>query len=169
MPPRITKGRPQKTNAVRLLESKGLPFELLEYPVDESDLSAERAASLLGLPEAAVYKTLVALGDRTGHVKALIPAGRQLSLKALADATGDKKILMLHVRDLLEVTGYVRGGCSPLGGKLRCPVYILDEALALERMAFNAGRRGLLAYMKPGDFLLAAGAVPAPISPPGEG
>ncbi|MDR1038032.1 MAG: aminoacyl-tRNA deacylase [Deltaproteobacteria bacterium] len=156
--------RAAKTNAVRLLEGYGYPFELLEADVDEKDLSAERAASDLGLPEDRIYKTLVARGDRTGHVKAMLPAGRTLDLKALADISDNKKASMIPMKDLLAVTGYVRGGCSPLGGKLRSALYILDEALIQPYIVFNAGKRGLFVKMKPDDFILASGAVPCMIS-----
>jgi Cys-tRNA(Pro)/Cys-tRNA(Cys) deacylase len=158
-----------KTNAVRLLEGLGLPFGILEAPVDESDLSAEKAARDLGLPEETVYKTLVARGDRTGFLKAMLPAGRRLDLKALSEASGNRSVSMLPVKDLLAVTGYVRGGCSPLGGKLRCPVFVLDEALLQDSVVFNAGRRGLFLMMKPGDLIQATGAVPCAISPAEDG
>jgi Cys-tRNA(Pro)/Cys-tRNA(Cys) deacylase len=153
-----------KTNAVRLLEGFGYPFELLEAEVDEKDLSAERAAADLGLPEDRVYKTLVAKGDRSGHVKAMLPAGRSLDLKALADISGNKRASMIPVKELPAVTGYVRGGCSPIGGKLRSALYILDEALIQPFIVFNAGNRGLFVKMKPDDFILATGAIPSIIS-----
>ncbi|MDR1038659.1 MAG: aminoacyl-tRNA deacylase [Deltaproteobacteria bacterium] len=157
-----------KTNAVRLLESFGYLFDLLEAEVDEGDLSAEKAAIDLGLPEEAVYKTLVAKGDRTGYMKAMIPAGRVLDLKSLADASGNKKAAMIPVKDLMPVTGYVRGGCSPLGGKLRAPLFILEEALVQPFIVFNAGRRGLFVKMRPDDLILATGAVTCVISPPAD-
>ncbi|MDR1314033.1 MAG: aminoacyl-tRNA deacylase [Deltaproteobacteria bacterium] len=153
-----------KTNAVRLLEGYGYPFELLEAEVDESDLSAERAAKDLGLSEELVYKTLVAKADRTGYVKAMLPAGRNMDMKALADVSGNRRASMIPVKDLLSVTGYIRGGCSPLGGKLRAGIFILDEALIQPFIVFNAGRRGLFVKMKPDDFILATGAEPCMIA-----
>ncbi|MDR3154771.1 MAG: aminoacyl-tRNA deacylase [Deltaproteobacteria bacterium] len=164
MPPRTA-----KTNAVRLLEGEGVPFDLLEAPVDEGDLSAEKAAADLNLPPETVYKTLVAKGDRGGYVKAMLPAGRRLDLKALAAASGDKSAAMIPVKDILAVTGYVRGGCSPLGGKLRSAVYILDEAVLHERIVFNAGKRGLFIRMSPEDFIRITGAIPCPLACPEEG
>jgi Cys-tRNA(Pro)/Cys-tRNA(Cys) deacylase len=157
-----------KTNAIRLLEGRGFHFETREFLPDKEDHSAERAARDLGLPEETVYKTLVLKGQKTGYVKALIPAGRSLDLKTLATLSGNKSLELIPLKDLLPVTGYVRGGCSPLGGKLQCPIYILEDALLLDSFVFNAGRRGLMLLMKPQEFMLFTRAVAGAIALPAD-
>jgi Cys-tRNA(Pro)/Cys-tRNA(Cys) deacylase len=135
--------------------------------IPDDDLSAETAAALLGLPPETVYKTLVLRGDKTGPIEALLPAGFELDLKALAAASGNRSVTMVAVKDLQGLTGYRRGGCSPLAGKKRYPVYVDSRALSLERLAVNAGARGVMLLLAPEDLVKAAGAVPAAIARPG--
>ena len=157
-----------KTNAARLLDELGVPYEVLACRVPADDLSAETAARLLGLPEEMVFKTLVLKGDRTGLLEACLPAGTELDLKALAAASGNRSVAMVPVRDLFGLTGYKRGGCSPLAGKRPAPVYLSDLALALDRVAVNAGAQGVMLLLAPADLIRAAEAVTASIvRPPG--
>ena len=149
----------KKTNAARKLDELGLGYELRQFEVDESDLSAESAAATLGLPPELVYKTLVARGDKTGVVEVCLPAGRELDLKALASASGNKSVALVAVKELPALTGYQRGGCSPLGGKKDYPVYIHEEIMNHERIIINAGGRGLMFLMAPDDLVKATGAV----------
>ena len=102
-----------KTNAARILDGLGIPYALKEYPVDENDLSAAAVATAVGLPLEMVFKTLVARGDKTGVLMACIPGGAELDLKALAAASGNKRVEMVHLKEVFALTGYVRGGCSP--------------------------------------------------------
>lgn len=149
----------KKTNAARKLEDMGLGYELRQFEVDEDDLSAESAAITLGLPLELVYKTLVARGDKTGIIEVCLPAGRELNLKALAAASGNKSAALVAVKELPGLTGYLRGGCSPLGGKKDYPVYIHEDIMNHERIIINAGKRGLMFLMSPGDLVKATGAV----------
>lgn len=156
----------KKTNAARRLDELGIEYELRQIEVDEDDLSAETAAERLGLPPERVYKTLVARGDRTGVLEVCLPAGRELDLKALAVASGNKTVALAAVKELPGLTGYVRGGCSPLGGKKDYPVFILDEIMRHDRIIINAGGRGLMFLMAPADLVRAAEARLAPIARP---
>ena len=131
-----------KTNAMRMLDSAKIPYEVLEYTVDESDLSGTHIADQLGLDYEMVFKTLVAKGDRTGPVVFCIPAHREIDLKKAARETGNKKIEMIHVKDLLALTGYIRGGCSPVGMKKKFPTYFSVTVLEHERITVSAGVRG---------------------------
>ena len=149
----------KKTNAARKLDELGLIYELRRVDVTEDDLSAETAAVRLGLPPEVVNKTLVARGDRTVVLEACLPAGRELDLKALAAASGNKSVTLVQVRELPALTGYLRGGCSPLGGKKDYPVFILKEIMTHDRVIINAGGRGLMLWLAPGDLVRAAGAV----------
>ncbi|MDR3279273.1 MAG: Cys-tRNA(Pro) deacylase [Synergistaceae bacterium] len=148
----------KKTNAARRLDELGISYELLRFDVDEDDLSAERAADDVGMPREIVYKTLVARGDKTGVLEACIPAGMDLDLKALAALSGNKNTAMVPLKELTPLTGYVRGGCSPIGGKKPYPVFIYEDALRHEKIAINAGARGLLFLMSPNDLVRVTGA-----------
>jgi Cys-tRNA(Pro)/Cys-tRNA(Cys) deacylase len=159
----------KKTNAARRLDELNIPYEIIRFEADESDLSAERAADDIGMPREAVYKTLVLRGDRTGVMEACIPAGFELDLKRLAVLSGDKSVAMVPVKELAALTGYVRGGCSPIGGKKRYPVYIFDEISSRERIAINAGARGTLFLMSPGDLIKVTGALTGKIASRCEG
>ena len=147
----------KKTNAVRKLDALGIVYELVRYEALESDLSAEPAARAVNMPFDQVYKTLVARGDKTGVLEACLPAGRELDLKALAVLSGDKKVELVPLKEVLPLTGYMRGGCSPLGGRKEYPVYIHAAASKYEHIAINAGARGLLAIIAPEDLLRATG------------
>lgn len=153
--------RPQaikKTNAARALDELGIEYELMRYDIDLDDLSAERAAEAIGMERERVYKTLVARGDKSGPIEACLPAGSELDLKALAAVSGNKSAELVHVKELSGLTGYVRGGCSPLGGKRKYPVFIHEEIILYEKISINAGERGLLFIMAPDDLVRATGA-----------
>jgi Cys-tRNA(Pro)/Cys-tRNA(Cys) deacylase len=142
-----------KTNAVRLLERAGIPFELRSYQVDDDHLSAEDVAAALKVPPEMVFKTLITQGDRTGHLFALIPAGTELDLKLLAESSGNKRVEMVPLRQVLELTGYVRGAVTPLGVKRAYPVFI-DETVELWPMvSISGGMRGLQILLAPSDLL----------------
>ena len=153
----------KKTNAVRQLESKKIPFELLEYEIDEELLSAEDAAAKTGIPEERTFKTLCCRGDKTGVMMVCVPAGRELDFKALAAASGNKSAELVHLKEVQGLTGYVRGGCSPLGTKKKYPVIIDDSAMTFDFITVNAGHRGLLFKLAPSDLVKATEAKLAPI------
>ena len=141
-----------KTNAVRQLDQAKLAYRLAEYEVDPDDLSAETVAAKIGFPPEQVYKTLAATGDRTGVVLAVIATPQQLDLKALATASGNKRCEMLPLADVLHVTGYVRGGVSPIGTKKKFPVYLDESAKAHAQISVSAGQRGLQVLIAPQDL-----------------
>ena len=144
-----------KTNAVRILDSLGIAYELLPYEVDPADLAAERIAEKLGLPPEAVFKTLVTRGDRTGVCLAVIPGNLLLNLKSLAKLTGNRHIEPVALKELQPLTGYIRGGVTALACKRSYPVFV-DETIELfERVAVSAGMRGLMIYLTPTDYLRA--------------
>ena len=140
------------TNAMRLLTQAGIPFETSEYPVDESDLSGVHAAAMLGVDADCVFKTLVVRGERKGVCVFVIPVAEELDLKKCAAAMGDKKAEMIHVRELLGLTGYVRGGCSPIGMKKKYPTYIDEIATLFDRIYVSAGMRGQQLIIDPEDL-----------------
>lgn len=156
----------KKTNAARLLEAMGVDFDLWNYEVDPSDVSAKAVAAKIGLPPERIFKTLVARGDRTGVMLACVPGDSELDLKALAAASGNKKAEMVHMKDIQPLTGYIRGGVSPLGTKRPFPVYIDESAFTFGRICVSAGARGVQVFLDPKDLSRAAGATPAPISKP---
>lgn len=131
-----------KTNAMRLLAQAGIDYELLEYEVDENNLAGIHVAEQTGLPVEQVFKTLVAHGDKRGYLVFCIPVAEELDLRKAAQVVGDKKIEMVHVKDLLGVTGYIRGGCSPVGMKKKFPTYFDETAEIFDRIAVSAGVRG---------------------------
>lgn len=141
-----------------------ISYELARYDISPDDLSAERAAEALGMPPSQVYKTIVVRTDRSGIVEACIPADDEVDLKALAATCGSKSAEPVRVAELPALTGYIRGGCSPLGGRRKYPVYIQQDVLDLERFSINAGERGLLFIMSPRDLIRAAEAIPADIT-----
>ncbi|MDD6275062.1 MAG: Cys-tRNA(Pro) deacylase [Clostridiaceae bacterium] len=147
-----------KTNAVRLLEAAGIPFELGEYEVDEEDLSGVHAAEMIGMPPEQVFKTLVARGDRNGIAVFCIPVAEELDLKRAAAVSGNKSLQMVHVRELLALTGYIRGGCSPVGMKKHYPTYVDETCILFDRIAVSAGRRGLQLLISPDDLCAFLGA-----------
>ena len=155
-----------KTNAVRLLERAGVLHELLEYEVDPDDLAAESVAAKVGLPPERVFKTLVARGDRTGVCFAVIPGDAQLDLKALARASGDRKVETVPLKEVQPLTGYIRGGVTALAAKKDYPVFLDEDALFHDRITVSSGRRGCQVLLDPADFARIAAATVAPISRP---
>lgn len=131
-----------KTNAMRMLDKAKIPYEALEYTVDDSDLSGVTIANSVGLSCDMVFKTLVAKGDKTGPIVMCIPADREIDLKKAASLSGNKKIEMIHVKDLLGLTGYIRGGCSPVGMKKKFPTFFNDSCLMHEKITISAGIKG---------------------------
>ena len=131
-----------KTNAIRIIQQAGFSCAELFYEYDESDLSGNHAASAIGLPEEQVFKTLVARGERTGINVFCIPVCCELNLKSAAKAAGDKNMELLPVKDLLGVTGYIRGGCSPIGMKRKYPTFIDETCQLYDEIAISAGERG---------------------------
>ncbi|MGX8706611.1 MAG: Cys-tRNA(Pro) deacylase [bacterium] len=140
------------TNAMRLLMKAGIPFETGEYDVDESDLSGVHAAAALGVEPERVFKTLVARGDKKGLSVFCIPVAEELDLKKCAAVTGDKKIEMIHVKELLGLTGYIRGGCSPIGMKKKYPTWIDETAQLFDAIYVSAGLRGQQLILSPDDL-----------------
>src|SRR3954447_7008961 len=141
-----------KTNAARILDAAGIHYQLREYQVDEADLSAPHVASLIGMPPEQVFKTLVARGDRSGVLMAAIPANAELDLKALAGASSNKKVELVAVKEVLGLTGYIRGGVSPVGTRKPYPFY-LDETVDLwDVISVSAGMRGCQMILTPADL-----------------
>ena len=155
-----------KTNAARILDGLGIRYELREYEVDEEDLSAETVARKVGLPPEQVFKTLVARGDRTGVLLAVVPADAQLDLKALARLSGDRKVDTVPLKEVQPLTGYVRGGVTALGCRKDYPVYG-DETIELsDVISISAGVRGTQILLAPADYLRATRARVGPIAKP---
>ena len=148
----------KKTNAARILDEKKIEYKLIEYKVDEEHLDAVHVAAEVGLPAAQVFKTLVVRGDKTGPVFAVIPGDGELDLKALAKVSGNKRAELVHLKEVLPLTGYIRGGCSPLGAKKNYPVYLDETCIFWEQIAISAGQRGLQIFLKPDDLVAATGA-----------
>ena len=145
-----------KTNAVRLLDSLGMAYELRDYEVDENDLTAETVAAKVGLPAEQVFKTLVVRGDRNGVCFAVVGSDSELDLKALARLTGDRKVDTVPLREVRPLTGYVRGGVTVFGARKRYPVYA-DETIGLfDIISVSAGIRGTQVLLAPADYLRAA-------------
>ena len=145
----------KKTNTARYLESLSIDYRLVEYEVDESDLSAESVAKKVNLPLEQVFKTLVARGDKTGVLLACIPGGAELDLKEFAAVTGNKKVELIHVKEIQPLTGYVRGGVSPIGTKKRYSVYLDESAMMFPLISISAGMRGSQLFIRPGDLIKA--------------
>ena len=142
-----------KTNAARLLDKAGLKYNLIPYEYDENDLAAQHVADSLGQDIARVFKTLVLHGDRTGYIVCVVPGDMEVELKALAKVSGNKKVEMIPMKDLLNVTGYIRGGCSPIGMKKRFPTYFHVTAKNYETIYVSAGVRGLQIEISPSDLI----------------
>lgn len=141
-----------KTNAIRMVEQKKIPYTEHEYEWDESHLSASSVAEQLPESQSHIFKTLVAVGNVTGPLVAVIPGEAELNLKKLAKVSGDKKVEMLHLKDLEATTGYIRGGCSPIGMKKLFPTYLDQIAESYEQIIVSAGRRGLQMELAPQDI-----------------
>ncbi|MFV0559474.1 MAG: Cys-tRNA(Pro) deacylase [Enterococcus sp.] len=142
-----------KTNAIRLVEQKKIPYTEHEYAWDDNHLGAEHVAEQLGETAPRIYKTLVTVGNKTGPVVAVIPGDHELDLKKLAKASGNKKVDMLHLKDLEATTGYIRGGCSPIGMKKSFPTYLDQSAETFEQIIISAGKRGLQMELAPQAIL----------------
>ena len=142
-----------KTNAVRMLEEAGIHFELREYEVDPDDLTAETVARKIGLPAEQVFKTLVVRGDRNGVCLAVIPGDAELNLKALAKATGDRKVELALLKEVQPLTGYIRGGVTALAAKREFPVYLDESAILYDVISISAGVRGTQILLKPDDYI----------------
>ncbi|HAZ1008784.1 TPA: Cys-tRNA(Pro) deacylase [Enterococcus faecium] len=141
-----------KTNAIRMVEQKKIPYTEHEYEWDESHLSASSVAEQLPESQSRIFKTLVAAGNVTGPLVAVIPGEAELNLKKLAKVSGNKKVEMLHLKDLEATTGYIRGGCSPIGMKKLFPTYLDQIAESYEQIIVSAGRRGLQMELAPQDI-----------------
>jgi len=153
-----------KTNAARMLDAAGIHYELREYTVDERDLSAPRVAEKIGMPPEQVFKTLVARGDRSGVLIACIPANAELDLKALAAASGNKKVELVAVKEVLGLTGYIRGGVSPVGTRKPYPVYLEETADLWDVISVSAGVRGCQLILAPDDLARVVEAQRCPIA-----
>ena len=139
----------KKTNAMRLLDAAKVPYYTREYEFDLEDLSGTHAAEVLGLDQEMVFKTLVTVGDKTGPAVFVIPVALALDLKRAAAASGNKRVEMLPLKDLTSVTGYLRGGCSPIGMKKRFPTFIDLRAQDLKIVSVSAGLRGVQILIDP--------------------
>ena len=153
-----------KTNAARFLDKHGFRYALREYEVDPDDLSAESVAKKIGLPNAQVFKTLVVRGDRHGVCLAVVPAGTELDLKAVAHATGDRKVEPVALKEVQPLTGYIRGGVTAFACKKDYPVWIDESALAQPEISVSAGVRGTQILLAPADYIAATKARPARIA-----
>ena len=153
-----------KTNAVRALNKAGIAYELRTYDIDEADLSAERAAAKLGMAPETVFKTLISRGDRSGPILACIPAGTALDLRALGEASGNKRVEMVPLREVLDLTGYMRGAVTPLATKKPFPVFIDETAELWPVVGISGGLRGLEILLAPADLMRVTGARPADIA-----
>ncbi|MDQ7092994.1 Cys-tRNA(Pro) deacylase [Desulfosporosinus sp. PR] len=148
----------RKTNAARILDQMKLSYELKEYPVDESDLSAVSVAQKVGLPIEQIYKTIVVRGDKTGVLVACIQGDQELYLKGLAALSGNKKVEVVPLKEVQPLTGYIRGGVSPLGMKKSYPTYIDSAVSRQEKVSVSAGLRGLQIFLCPADLISATNA-----------
>ncbi|MBQ8654744.1 MAG: Cys-tRNA(Pro) deacylase [Clostridia bacterium] len=142
-----------KTNVLRHLDAKKIPYETREYPVDDDNFDGKLIAAKVDLPADMIYKTLVLTGDRQSHLVCVIPVEKELDMKAVARASGNKSVALLPQKDLLPLTGYLRGGCSPIGMKKLFPTYIHADAQRLERISVSAGVRGCQVILTPADLI----------------
>ena len=150
-----------KTNAARILDSKKINYELVPYTVDESDLAATHVAAELGADIAQVFKTLVLRGDRNGLLVCVIPGDKEVDLKKAAKLSGNKKVEMIAMKELLPLTGYIRGGCCPIGMKKPFPTWIHSTCMDFPFIYISAGVRGLQLKIAPQDLLDVTGSVVA--------
>lgn len=156
----------EKTNAARLLDKAGIEYNLIPYEFDENDLAAQHVAESLGQDIARVFKTLVLHGDKTGYVVCVVPGNCEVNLKALAKASGNKKVEMIPMKDLLQVTGYIRGGCSPVGMKKPFPTFFHNTAIEYETIYVSAGVRGLQLEIAPASLISFVNATLADVACP---
>lgn len=153
-----------KTNAARILDNLGIAYTLRAYEVDAEHLTAAEVAARVGLPPEQVFKTLIARGDRRGVCLAVIPGDGHLDLKALARASGDRKVELVALREVTPLTGYVRGGVTALAGKKDYPVYLDETAILHLEIAVSAGTRGLQIVLHPDDYARATRATLCPLA-----
>lgn len=143
----------EKTNVMRLLEQAKVPFQTLEYTVDEKDLSGQTAAKNLGWPVEQIFKTLVLKGEKFGYFVCCIPSHEEVDLKKAAKAVNEKKVEMIPMKDLLQVTGYLRGGCSPIGMKKKFPTFFDETVHMFDLVSISAGIRGAVIIATPKDLI----------------
>ena len=153
----------EKTNAARLLDRAKVAYELIPYEVDENDLAATRVAESLGEPIERVYKTLVLRGDRNGHFVCVVQGDKEVDLKLAAKVSGNKSSALIPMKELLPTTGYIRGGCTPIGMKKRFPTFIDESVLEFDYIYISAGQRGLQLRLNPQDLIAFVGAEVAPL------
>lgn len=142
-----------KTNAARMLDKSKIAYRLIPYKVDEDDLSARHVAESVGENIEQVFKTLVLRGDKTGHLVCVVPGDHEVDLKKAAKVSGNKKCDMIAVKELLPLTGYIRGGCSPIGMKKHFPTYIHQTMEHFDKIFVSAGVRGLQIEISPADLI----------------
>lgn len=152
-----------RTNVMRLLDAAGIEYKAGEYEVDENDLSGSHAADMMGVDHDSMFKTLVLRGEKTGYLVCCIPVDEELDLKKVAKAAGDKKVEMIHMKELLPLTGYIRGGCSPIGMKKKFPTYIEETAVLFDKIAVSAGMRGVQILIDPEQLAAYTEAAFAPL------
>jgi Cys-tRNA(Pro)/Cys-tRNA(Cys) deacylase len=157
-----------KTIAARMLDQLKISYELREYEVNEDELDAVTVARKVNMPPEATFKTLVARGDKTGVIMACIPGDAELDLKKFASVTGNKKVELTPVKEIQSLTGYIRGGVSPLGSKKKYPLYLDESALRHERVSVSAGQRGLQMILSPQDLQRAADGILADLAKPAQ-
>lgn len=148
----------KKTNAARLLDAKSIHYDLAEYEVDETDLSAVTLAKKIGQDVEQIFKTLVLRGDKTGVFVCVIPGNAEVDLKKAAKVSGNKSCAMVQQKELLPLTGYIRGGCSPIGMKKPFPTFIHETCILFDTIFVSAGQRGLQFKINPDDLIKTTGA-----------
>ena len=154
----MAKQKIEKTNAARLLDRAKIKYELIPYTVDEQNLAATHVAEQLGEDIATVFKTLILVGDRTGHLVCVVPGNHEVDLKKAAKVSGNKNCDLIPMKDLLPTTGYIRGGCSPIGMKKPFPTYIHSTAADFDHIYISAGVRGLQIQIAPTDLITVSNA-----------
>ena len=148
----MSKDKEVKTNVMRLLDKAKISYRHMEYEVDENDLSGTHAADVMGVQHEMLFKTLVLHGDKTGYLVCVIPVDDEVDLKKAAKISGNKKVEMLPMKELLPLTGYIRGGCAPIGMKKQFPTYIHESAEALDEIGVSAGQRGQQVMLSPKEL-----------------
>lgn len=157
-----------KTNAVRMLDELGVRYELRDYEVDPEDLTAESVARKIGLPAEQVFKTLVVKGDREGVCLAVVPGDAELDLKALAKLSGNRKVEMAPLKEVQQLTGYIRGGVTAMAGKKDYPVFVDESMILFDVVSVSAGVRGTQILLAPDDYLRVVKGVTGEIAKPKE-
>ena len=154
----------KKTNAARILDGMGIPYELHTYEVDPDNLAADHVAELLGQPVSQVYKTIVLRGNKTGLIVCVVAGNREVDLKKAAKVSGNKSVEPLPLKELLPATGYIRGGCTALGMKKKYPVFASEEMQGFDFIYVSAGMRGMQIKLSPSDYVRATDATLADIT-----